>query len=261
MARRCEQCDIKVPAYRPRRRAADGRLLCDGCHPDGKGGEGRPVGYHGSRTAKNETCVLCGEFIEPDQLVLDGEGWPQPMHRSCADNIDLYANLRTVAHDSGDGETIYHCPFCGGGQVTGRSDGTAECDFCQTAFTVQVQPKQTGQPQTNPLTGEPLDMPGMPGDPNAPAETPPGQEAAPGEPPQPAGQPADINAEFSVLLGEGGAGGQQVAAGRYYLGADGLPRDEDTFVRHLAVLHAEDRDAVLSTLRAEKSRGGGSRTR
>jgi hypothetical protein len=66
-----------------------------------------------------------------------------------------------IAHDSGDGETIYHCPFCGSGQVIARSDGTVECEFCHTAFTVQVQPEMPAFPQT--INGMPVDVPGMPG--------------------------------------------------------------------------------------------------
>lgn len=54
-----------------------------------------------------------------------------------------------------------NCPFCGAGQLTGRSDGTAECGFCGTAFTVQVQPSLSTQPQT--IDGEPVMMPDMPG--------------------------------------------------------------------------------------------------
>ena len=93
---------------------------------------------------------------------------------------------RKVAHDSGDGETIYHCPFCGAGQVVGRSDGTAECGFCSTAFTVQVQPVMNSVPQT--INGVPHvhpDMPGTPGE--APVEEDPEVDAtdvaaeAPGE--------------------------------------------------------------------------------
>jgi hypothetical protein len=38
--------------------------------------------------------------------------------------------MQKQAHDSGDGETIYHCPFCGSGQVIARSDKTIECEFC-----------------------------------------------------------------------------------------------------------------------------------
>jgi hypothetical protein len=69
--------------------------------------------------------------------------------------------LQTVAHDSGDGETIFHCPFCGSGAVAGGHDGTVTCDFCHTAFTVQVQPTHTNMPQT--VNGQPYNIPGMPG--------------------------------------------------------------------------------------------------
>lgn len=69
--------------------------------------------------------------------------------------------MQYLAHDSGDGQTVYHCPFCGGGNVIGRSDGTIECGFCNTHFTVQVQPEFAGMPQT--IDGQPYDVPGMPG--------------------------------------------------------------------------------------------------
>lgn len=77
-----------------------------------------------------------------------------------------YHAMQYLAHDSGDGQTVYHCPFCGGGNVIGRSDGTIECGFCNTHFTVQVQPEFAGMPQT--IDGQPYDVPGMPGgvDPN-----------------------------------------------------------------------------------------------
>jgi hypothetical protein len=60
-----------------------------------------------------------------------------------------------TAHDSGDGQTIYHCPFCGSGQVLARSDRTIECEFCHTAFTVQVQPEFSAFPQT--VNGQPME--------------------------------------------------------------------------------------------------------
>lgn len=80
--------------------------------------------------------VFCPRVLGPDNFVLDG-----------------WVNTR-------------NCPFCGGGNVTGRSDGTIECGFCETHFTVQVQPAFAGMPQT--VNGVPYDMPGMPGgvDPN-----------------------------------------------------------------------------------------------
>ncbi|THA72549.1 hypothetical protein E6R60_26845 [Streptomyces sp. A0642] len=84
--------------------------------------------------------------------------------------------LRPVeAHQSGDGITIAHCPFCGSGQVIGRSDGNTECSFCNQSFLVRVQPTYSAFPQS--VGGAPVDIPGMP-DP-AMGGMPPG--GAPGE--------------------------------------------------------------------------------
>ncbi|MFF7198337.1 hypothetical protein ACFZAM_32095 [Streptomyces sp. NPDC008079] len=85
--------------------------------------------------------------------------------------------MRTViAHESGDGISIAHCPFCGSGQVVGRSDGNAECQFCNQAFLVRVQPMYSAFPQS--VDGMPVQIPGMP--PPAPAGMDPGM-GAPGE--------------------------------------------------------------------------------
>lgn len=88
-----------------------------------------------------------------------------------------------VAHQSGDGITICHCPFCGSGQVIGRSDGNTECSFCNQSFLVRVQPMFSAFPQS--IDGMPVQIPGMtpptpgmsPGaDPNAPGAMPPGAD-------------------------------------------------------------------------------------
>lgn len=73
--------------------------------------------------------------------------------------IDVTAT-RKVAHDGGDGQVIYHCPFCGSGGVVARSDGSTECTVCQQYFTIQVQPRNRNSPQT--VNGEPVHIPGMP---------------------------------------------------------------------------------------------------
>jgi hypothetical protein len=93
-----------------------------------------------------------------------------------------------VAHQSGDGITIAHCPFCGSGQVIGRSDGNTECSFCNQAFLVRVQPMFSAFPQS--IDGMPVQIPGMPppampgmmpgADPNDPNAMPPGAEGAEG---------------------------------------------------------------------------------
>lgn len=93
-----------------------------------------------------------------------------------------------VAHQSGDGITICHCPFCGSGQVIGRSDGNTECSFCNQSFLVRVQPMYSAFPQS--IDGMPVQIPGMPpptapgmppgGDPNDPNAMPPGAEGEAG---------------------------------------------------------------------------------
>jgi len=77
-----------------------------------------------------------------------------------------------VAHQSGDGVTIAHCPFCGSGQVIGRSDGNTECSFCNQAFLVRVQPMFSAFPQS--IDGMPVQIPGMP--PPAMPGMPPGAD-------------------------------------------------------------------------------------
>lgn len=93
-------------------------------------------------------------------------GWTSDEYVADQDRQRRGRRGRKLAHDSGDGETLYHCPFCGAGQLTGRSDGTAECGFCGTTFTVQVQPKHNTMPQT--IDGVPQQMPDMPGGPGEP---------------------------------------------------------------------------------------------
>ncbi|MCX4799584.1 hypothetical protein OG497_37655 [Streptomyces sp. NBC_01242] len=83
---------------------------------------------------------------------------------------------QVLAHQSGDGITIVHCPFCGSGQVLGRSDGNTECQFCNQAFMVRVQPMFSAFPQS--INGMPVDIPGMP-----PGMPPPGDPMTAGAPP------------------------------------------------------------------------------
>lgn len=74
-----------------------------------------------------------------------------------------YPVFKVFGHVSGNQVDILHCPFCGSGAVIGRSDGTVECGFCSSVFTVQVQPQYNGMPQS--VDGQPYEWPGMP-DPN-----------------------------------------------------------------------------------------------
>ncbi|MFJ4902888.1 hypothetical protein [Streptomyces sp. NPDC088727] len=87
---------------------------------------------------------------------------------------------QVLAHQSGDGITIAHCPFCGSGQVLGRSDGNTECQFCNQSFMVRVQPMFSAFPQT--IDGMPVDIPGMPPA-SSPGMPPGGDPMAAGGPP------------------------------------------------------------------------------
>lgn len=147
-------------------------------------------------------------------------------------NPRRYESTRKVAHDSGDGETIYHCPFCGAGQVVGRSDGTAECQFCQTTFTVQVQPSYSTVPQT--IDGVPHVHPDMPG---ADPGTVPEEEA-------PVETETDVEGEGNPIFAK--------RAARHYLTAEGYALDEDAYLRHLAIAHAEDRMRMAAAIKAER---------
>jgi hypothetical protein len=174
-----------------------------------------------------------------------------------------------VAHDSGDGQTIYHCPFCGSGQVIARSDKTIECEFCHTSFTVQVQPEYSAFPQT--MDGQPVQVPGMPGQIDQPVGGGPQDPSMPGAPDPAAGAVpgADPNADPNADANQDGIpDAQEGFDPNNPAGADNQPpwlkkglRTEagktlplDEYVRHLAIKHAgDDRPAVLRSVRASRS--------
>jgi len=154
-----------------------------------------------------------------------------------------------------------NCPFCGSGQVVGRSDGTVECDFCGTCFTVQVQPEHMGMPQT--INGIPYQMPGMPAgqDPNeasglvSPADDqgPPGQ----GDQPQDPGEQDPDGSQLGSPQDEEDQDPSKDSAPwmrqskKVYLTHEGvLPQEE--YMRHLAIHFADNRDEVIGVIRSER---------
>jgi hypothetical protein len=172
------------------------------------------------------------------------------------------APVSKLAHDSGDGETLFHCPFCGSGQIIARSDGTTECEFCNTAFTVQVQPQMPAFPQT--VDGVPMDVPGMPNG-GKDANVPPG--AAPGDPNAvgPDGLPTDgsaggDDAPFDGTADDGGdASGDDdqkpafLKGSMLYRTAAGRAVTETQYMRHLALTYGRDRETALELVRKENS--------
>lgn len=166
-----------------------------------------------------------------------------------------------IAHDSGDGATIFHCPFCGSGQVIARSDRTTECEYCHTCFTVQVQPQFPAFPQT--IDGMPMQVPGMPGQIGGPPGVPPDPMAGgmPGEDPmggmddgQDDGNPFGDDEEGGAPEGEDDEEGDSpppFAKGSMLRTASGTPLNWDNYLRHLAIRHADpdQKDVVLDRIR------------
>ena len=111
--RKCNQCGNVLhrwPIDPRRRRNENDDLICEQC---AKGKRTR-VNPHESMVS----CVHCGSIS--DHLTV------QAGLVVCRDGCQL----RAVAHDSGSNEVLAHCPFCGSGDLVGRSDGSAECRFC-----------------------------------------------------------------------------------------------------------------------------------
>ena len=155
--------------------------------------------------------------------------------------------MQYIAHDGGSNSVIFHCPFCGSGQVIGRSDGTVECSFCNTNFTVQVQPEFMATPQT--IQGDSQDMSGMPGqnenliDPAEDADNP-GMMPANGAPDeQDENDPGD---EEDENPGDGGNSNPfDKSSSRYYITTDDNVLNEDKYIKHLAIKYADDPITVI----------------
>lgn len=157
-------------------------------------------------------------------------------------------SMKHHAHDSGDGETIAHCPFCGSGSLVGGADGTVECSFCRRYFTVQVQPEFAAMPQT--INGQPFNIPGMPGGgPDAGAaqdERAQGIEDAQTDKPEGAAAPDPREQEQADKARE-----HQLGAQSMLVTEAGIALPVDAFIQRLALAHAEDRASVLAAIRQE----------
>jgi ribosomal protein L37AE/L43A len=171
-----------------------------------------------------------------------------------------------LGHDSGDSSTIFHCPFCGSGQVIARSDGGVECEFCHASFSVQVQPQFSAFPQS--IGGMPIDVPGMGPDEGmaAPQDLAPGAQPAG---PDGAGGPVPPGAQGGAESQPGEEGDPQEETDEdegddnpfssksktSYLTHTGARLDRESYMRYLALQHASDRDTVLARIKAENEKG------
>jgi hypothetical protein len=196
-----------------------------------------------------------------------------------------------LGHVSGNSIDVLHCPFCGSGAVIARSDGTIECNFCTSVFTVQVQPQYAAFPQT--AGGQPYPWPGQPDPASVVA---PGGGAMPGDPMGAGGlggAPADIapdvnddappwaqddsgDADADEDTGEeddaadddsappfaksDGSGKAKVKGKdkppfgkKSFLNSRGAQLSTEDYMRHLAILHASDPSKMAEQIKEGRS--------
>lgn len=271
MGRTCDKCGARMAPFLPRTRLKDGSQVCKGCAqrsdtPDPKNATSKtaaPIPDHYRVLVLDrgeEVPIVVWSGHNPSECMSKAMlelGDPETVHvyierlRGAMGQYQIiwkdgeqteHFAQRKVAHDSGDGETIYHCPFCGAGQVIARSDGTAECGFCKSAFTVQVQPTMPAVPQT--INGVPYENPEMPG--TSPGTAPVEQD------PNAVGTETELAPEEQ----QGQGGGGIFASKRYFLTDSGVALPGDAYLRHLAIKHADDRQAVIAAVRAERQDRG-----
>jgi hypothetical protein len=177
---------------------------------------------------------------------------------------------RKVAHDPGDPLVTSHCPFCGAGQVVGRSDGTIGCYFCGQNYIVRVQPAFPGMPQMPMGPGAPSDVgpdgglvdPGMVGPDGMPMDDegglPPGEDDGAGDAPPDEDAPPSGDGDEDEDAGpppksKKKAGLHGIAVRRYN-GLEGQPLTEEQLLRHVAVRASGASPKVMAVLRAEGRR-------
>jgi hypothetical protein len=109
---------------------SNGELWCGGCAMN----QSHLAVVHADEETPVSASPCARVAVRSRQGVLD-ESVPEIQriaHFVAADQPDMVF----LGHDSGDSQTIFHCCFCGSGQVIARSDGTVECEFCHSVFTV-----------------------------------------------------------------------------------------------------------------------------
>lgn len=199
-ARHCSDCGRRMEPFVPRKRNASGDKVCPACADRTRGG-----------------------------LV---NAQPNPIHRA---PFPLRATLQTEAHDSSQDPTgVFHCPFCGSGQLVQSSNGSTECIFCKNFFTVQKQPQFSGIPQT---------QDGMQMGPPRPEQDRIDDYGSGQDPNLPNPVPADASSQQPEMIVEGS-----------FLTAKGAELNRDAFIRHLAIAYAPDRETVLAQVRASRQK-------
>jgi hypothetical protein len=240
--RECEGCGRGMQPYHPRK-PVGGRALCPMCATNER-----------FRVGSMQKTVIVAVRTAQGRLGLTGVSPAQGIaHFIAADKPDMVK----LAHDSGDSVTVFHCPFCGSGQVLARSDGNIECEFCHSSFTVQIQPEFSAFPQT--INGMPVDVPGM------------GPDQAEGAPPMLDGQSPEEGGFPPSTDGAGEEGeeedpeaeeedegeedeGNPFAKKSRLRTEDGHELELPDYLKYLALSTTGDREALLARVRADDER-------
>lgn len=233
--RECDGCGRGMQPYHPRKTVGE-QLLCPMCAQN----EGRRMASTPKMVrvaVRHAQGHLNLKTATPEQGVAYFLSHDKP-------------NLIVLAHDSGDSMTIFHCPFCGSGQVIARSDGSVECEFCHAAFTVQVQPEFSAFPQT--IGGVPVDVPGMGPDQQAPQD---GQEPAlSGEDGPPGFGGSSEEEGESEEEDDGVEDDAPPFAKKSYRTEAGHELGFEQYLQHIAITCARDKKIVVAAVRTANGR-------
>lgn len=147
-----------------------------------------------SGTIANPNNFYVGDFPPAQQPHFGG--WNQPAFQFAPVPMWTWTTgsgtFPKTAHATTDPTIVNHCPFCGSGALTGRSDGGVDCGVCNETFRVSRQPLYSNEPSpesgagvesfdNDPLTDEdPFEAPGgapAPGE-QDPSAVPPEEDPA-----------------------------------------------------------------------------------
>lgn len=170
--------------------------LCDGC------GSKMPPFFPRTRVGDQMLCTNCVTKIESA--------------------LTASLSSRKVAHDSNDDSRVFHCPFCGSGQVIAEGDGGVKCEFCGTTFVVRIQPEFDSMPQT--IEGTPFE---------------PSNKPVPGEfedAPEVEGEETMVEDNF-------------VPEKNIFTTSTGARLTRHDYIRHLALRHAFDKETALRQMK------------
>ena len=221
-----------------------------------------------------------------DAEEVDGDGWESAMGAqervavlvTGKATAPAFVSLMKVAHVSGNTVDALHCPVCGSGSVTARSDGSIECGFCTAAYTVQVQPQFSAFPQS--VDGAQYPWPGRddmgmglgmggPVPPGAAGEAVPGEdgdEEGGGGPPwaqggaqgdeDPSGDDDEDEDDEDPEASVGGAKAPPFGKKSYRTSFGGTVTFDD-YLDHLILTTAADQRRTAAAIKAERARKTG----